>query len=371
MTISVHQDSGGSRSRDDDDGFTRYDSGSALSGTYEVEMRTVTSGSGRSASPMNFDDEEEDELTELNRNLSDQTADQHQHTKTTSVPFLDTLTATFTRVVDELSNDNAAINQQAPFTGASQIAPIESIYRIQTSDQNLLRGKKPDGVPFKDYAPHVFRYLRQQIYGISDEEYMESVRPPDIKEQTKLAQEKFSEGRSGAFFFFTHDNKYIIKTLTKSEATLLLKILPNFVRHFKDNPSTLINRIFGLHSITMYNLTIYFQVLENIFVEGTKPHEMYDIKGSWIDRHTNHHVESGKLMKDQDLHKTLKLVAQRADELHKQLRKDSKFLMQQNIMDYSVLPGIYYVGIDPSDVQNDRIMQQHHDNANDRESNYV
>ena len=184
-------------------------------------------------------------------------------------------------MVDQLNNDNDGqsaaeqmVHQQTTMTTFAQIRPIESIY-AQTSDAvNSKRRKKGDGVPFKDYAPHVFRFLRQQIYGISDEEYMESVRPPDIKEQTKLAQEKFSEGRSGAFFFFTHDNKYIIKTLTKSEATLLLKILPNFVKHFKGNPNTLINRIFGLHSITMYNLTIYFQVLENIFVEGTKPHEV-------------------------------------------------------------------------------------------------
>merc|ERR1719251_71132 len=106
----------------------------------------------------------------------------------------------------------------------------------------------------------------------------------------------------------------------------MIKILPNFVEHFKENPNTLINRIFGLHSITMYNLTIYFQVLENIFVEGSKPHEIYDIKGSWIDRHTNHHVESGKLMKDQDLHKTLKLMPKIADTMYKQLKADSTFL---------------------------------------------
>merc|ERR1712154_340611 len=94
--------------------------------------------------------------------------------------------------------------------------------------------------------------------------------------------------------------------------------------------------------------------------------------GSWIDRHTNHHVESGKLMKDQDLHKTLKLVPQRAAEIYKQLKRDSKFLMNQNIMDYSVLLGIYYVGIDPADVRNDRIMQQHHDNvAHSSNDSYV
>ena len=36
---------------------------------------------------------------------------------------------------------------------------------------------------------------------------------------------KFSEGRSGAFFFYTKDMKYLVKTLTKSEAQLLLRTL--------------------------------------------------------------------------------------------------------------------------------------------------
>merc|ERR1712228_97542 len=148
---------------------------------------------------------------------------------------------------------------------------------------------KDQGVPFKDYAPHVFRYLRQQIYGISDNEYLQSVGFQN-EEQRNSVKEKFSEGRSGAFFFFTHDSKYIIKTVTKAEASLLLKILPTFVKHYAKNPNTLINRFFGLHSLTMYNLVLYFVVLENVFVAGSKPHECYDIKGSWIDRHTNHHV---------------------------------------------------------------------------------
>ena len=239
----------------------------------------------------------------------------------------------------------------------------EEQYSFYDGDK-MEENKKSDGIPFKDYAPHVFRYLRQQIYDITDEEYLQSVRPPDQEEQTKLIQEKFSEGRSGAFFFFTHDSKYIIKTVTKEEASLLLRILPEFVQHFTHNPESLINRFFGLHSITMYSLNLYFVVLENVFVAGSKPHEIYDIKGSWIDRHTNHHVESGKLMKDQDLHKTLKLMPNKSDDMYKQLKADSKFLASQNIMDYSVLLGIYYVGIDPSDVRNDRIMQNHYENNN-------
>merc|ERR1719491_1178062 len=49
--------------------------------------------------------------------------------------------------------------------------------------------------------------------------------------------------------------------------------------------------------------------------------------------------------------------------MYRQLKADSKFLATQGIMDYSVLLGIYYVGIDPADVKKDRIMQHHHDAA--------
>lgn len=131
---------------------------------------------------------------------------------------------------------------------------------------------------------------------------------------------------------------------------MLLRILPSFVHYFTENPQTLINRFFGLHSITMYNFTIYFVVIENVFVPGAEPHEIYDIKGSWIDRHTNHHVDSGKIMKDEDLHKTIKLIPEKSAVIYKQLKEDSKFLMYCRIMDYSILLGIFYVGIDPNDM---------------------
>lgn len=35
-------------------------------------------------------------------------------------------------------------------------------------------------------------------------------------------------GRSGSFFFFSHDRKFIIKTMTKEELKLYLKLLPKF-----------------------------------------------------------------------------------------------------------------------------------------------
>ena len=40
-------------------------------------------------------------------------------------------------------------------------------------------------------------------------------------------------GRSGSFFFFSHDNKYIIKTMTKEELQIYLKILDDYLKHFQ------------------------------------------------------------------------------------------------------------------------------------------
>lgn len=36
-------------------------------------------------------------------------------------------------------------------------------------------------------------------------------------------------GRSGSFFFFSHDKRFIIKTMSSDELDLLTQILPDYV----------------------------------------------------------------------------------------------------------------------------------------------
>lgn len=61
---------------------------------------------------------------------------------------------------------------------------------------------------------------------------------------------KESEGKSGSFFFFSHDDKFLIKTLTDSE---LENVLNNFINiyyeYIKENPDSLLARIYGIYSI--------------------------------------------------------------------------------------------------------------------------
>jgi hypothetical protein len=56
-------------------------------------------------------------------------------------------------------------------------------------------------------------------------------------------------GKSGSFFFFSHDRKYIIKTMTGAEIEVMLKILPNYIEHLRKTPNSLIAKIFGIFTI--------------------------------------------------------------------------------------------------------------------------
>jgi hypothetical protein len=61
---------------------------------------------------------------------------------------------------------------------------------------------------------------------------------------------KESEGKSGSFFFFTHDNKFLIKTLTNNELeTLLEGFIENYYDHLNLNRQTLLAKIYGIYTV--------------------------------------------------------------------------------------------------------------------------
>jgi 1-phosphatidylinositol-4-phosphate 5-kinase len=69
------------------------------------------------------------------------------------------------------------------------------------------------------YAPKVFRYIRA-MDGISEYDIMNSIKLEQNKMQifkTNENQSHGSGGKSGSFFFFTEDKKYIIKSMTEKE----------------------------------------------------------------------------------------------------------------------------------------------------------
>jgi len=61
--------------------------------------------------------------------------------------------------------------------------------------------------------------------------FHESLSPKYNREMVFKAGE--GAGRSGSFFFFSHDRKFIIKTMTKLELNLFLEKLPLFSQYIK------------------------------------------------------------------------------------------------------------------------------------------
>ena len=71
-------------------------------------------------------------------------------------------------------------------------------------------------------------------------------------------------GRSGSFFFFSHDNQYIIKTMTQGELDLYLRLLPKFQKHYEDNKHSLLAKILGVFTInTAYMKEVHVMLMEN------------------------------------------------------------------------------------------------------------
>jgi hypothetical protein len=78
---------------------------------------------------------------------------------------------------------------------------------------------------FKDYAPWVFRSIREH-FKIEAADYLISLTGKYV------LSELGSPGKSGSFFYFSQDYRFIIKTIHETEHKFLRKILPQYYEVF-------------------------------------------------------------------------------------------------------------------------------------------
>ena len=124
------------------------------------------------------------------------------------------------------------------------------------------------------FGSELFQEIRN-LSNIKEKSLINSLSPECNREQIFLVQE--SKGRSGSFFFFTHDKRFIIKTVTKSECETMLKILNNYVKHLNSNKRSLIARIYGLMKIKMSGvICVYVLLMNNILPNIPKYVSIFD-----------------------------------------------------------------------------------------------
>ncbi|MQM13397.1 hypothetical protein Taro_046323 [Colocasia esculenta] len=190
---------------------------------------------------------------------------------------------------------------------------------------------------WKDYCPMVFRNLRE-MFKIDAADYMISICG------SAALRELSSPGKSGSVFFLSQDDRFMIKTLRKSEVQVLLRMLPNYYHHVRTDENTLITKFFGLHRVKPSSGQKFrFVVMGNMFCTELRIHRRYDLKGSRLGRSIDKiEIDENTTLKDLDLKYCFYLQPSWRDDLLKQIETDSKFLETQRIMDYSLLLGVHY-----------------------------
>ncbi|KAI1249818.1 hypothetical protein MGN70_009432 [Eutypa lata] len=235
-----------------------------------------------------------------------------------------------------VSRTNAKLDR--PLTDADFEAKQKSTFDIAGNE--LVPSAKYD-FKFKDYAPWVFRHLRA-LFRLDPADYLMSLTGKYI------LSELGSPGKSGSFFYFSRDYKYIIKTIHHAEHKFLRKILKDYYNHVIDNPNTLLSQFYGLHRVKMpYGKKIHFVVMNNLFPPHRDIHTTFDLKGSTIGRdYKEDDLDKNPRATLKDLNwlrrkRHLELGIQKKQLFMKQLQQDVRLLQKLGIMDYSLLIGIH------------------------------
>lgn len=146
----------------------------------------------------------------------------------------------------------------------------------------------------------------------------------------------------------------MMKTVKKKEFKQLRHMLKRYYEHIVGNPGTLIVRFLGLHCLSVHTQRrlsdnfhsqqkMYFVVMANMFNTPFPIHRKYDLKGSWIGRVTASDAPD-QTLKDVDFIQSnmkIKVGTENAAILLAQMQRDSAFLNENNIIDYSLLVGVH------------------------------
>ncbi|XP_015870188.3 phosphatidylinositol 4-phosphate 5-kinase 9 isoform X1 [Ziziphus jujuba] len=221
---------------------------------------------------------------------------------------------------------------------ASDFGPRASFWmNFPKEGSQLTPSHQSEDFKWKDYCPMVFRNLRE-MFKIDAADYMMSICGNDA------LRELSSPGKSGSVFFLSQDDRFMIKTLRKSEVKVLLRMLPDYHHHVRSYENTLITKFFGLHRIKPSSGQKFrFVVMGNMFCTELRIHRRFDLKGSSLGRSADKvEIDENTTLKDLDLNYSFYLEPSWREALLQQIEIDSKFLEAQNIMDYSLLLGVHY-----------------------------
>ena len=142
---------------------------------------------------------------------------------------------------------------EIPFT---ELGKREFNMRYRVENQWIANMDKASNIKdfkFYDYAPYVFQRIRR-LSEVSEEDYLGSLGPDKIlncfwTNNLQSLYELCSSGKSGSLFYYTEDQMYMLKTISREEFKKLKGILVKYFNHISKNPDSLITRFYGMHKL--------------------------------------------------------------------------------------------------------------------------
>lgn len=225
------------------------------------------------------------------------------------------------------------------FSVALDMSPPQPEHQSGDEASAQAPAHKPRPVQFVAHSPLVFSCIRAG-FNINDADYTAAF------EFDGFRALKPATSKSGRLFFITKDEQFILKSLVRDEAEVLLDMLYNYFEHVSKHPQTLLPRYCGLYVVTEKGREVMISVEVNAFSSQCPIHERYDLKGSVIGRMTKEDVKARDantvILKDLDLTRKLPLGMTHRSLLLHQLRLDCQFLENLEIVDYSLLLGVHH-----------------------------
>ncbi|KAI9656398.1 MAG: 1-phosphatidylinositol-3-phosphate 5-kinase [Alyxoria varia] len=162
-------------------------------------------------------------------------------------------------------------------------------------------------------------------------------------------------GKTKSLFLKTLDERFVVKSLSAVETQAFLRFAPDYFDYmskylFHDLPSALA-KMLGFYQVVIKNpvtgveFNSFLQVMENVFYEGPS-NRLFDLKGSMRNRKIQSTGEKNEVLLDENL---LDYISQSPmyvrnnsnSFLASSISNDTLFCSKQNVMDYSLIVGLY------------------------------
>eukprot|EP01052_Picozoa_sp_SAG31_P006778 SAG31_NODE_315_length_17848_cov_18.145811_8_plen_863_part_00 len=203
----------------------------------------------------------------------------------------------------------------------------------------------------------LFREIRE-TFGVSEADFLGALGIRQVIGGLLMGDlrglaEMVSEGKSGSLFFWSHDGKFMIKTIDEDERDSLRNMLRAYHAYVSTHRDTLIAKYLGLYDLTVQSssdaskTTVHHMVvMANVFWTQLPIDERFDLKGSSFKRTVGEKKRgaAGLVHKDLDFDAMERVIGLPSNDLaaalKTQIEQDAAFLSMQGCIDYSLLVGV-------------------------------